>query len=111
MSRRLDGDPMTATCPDCSAVAVGNSLEHDATCPVGIDADANTAADALFFEQHPATREYWRPVTLAEIVELRTIGIFPDVPGHGVGQVLVRQLAPGLRSRDFGRVVYVLDET
>lgn len=99
-----------AVCPDCSAVVVDQKLTHDETCPIGRAIGAITDADRDWFEEHPAATEYRRPVTLAEIIEQRTAGVWPDVRGRVVGRVLVTQIAPGLRMRTFDGVVVILLE-
>jgi hypothetical protein len=98
-----------AECPDCTATEVDNYLEHDQTCPLGVDIDATCDADRRFFEEHPNTTTFYRPVMASEVADLRRVGVIPDVPGQTVGKVLVTSVAPGLRTRWFGDVMYILD--
>jgi len=97
-----------AVCPDCSAVMVDKHLTHDETCPIGLAIEAICDADRDWFEAHPAATEYRRLVALAEVIEQRTAGVWPDVQGW----VVVSQIVPGLRMRTFdGAVVVLLEAT
>jgi hypothetical protein len=90
-------------CPDCTAVEKSNHLLHEATCPLGLAMDRVSAADAEWFERHPSTNEYRRPIDAAEAEEMRLGGLLPA--GCEVrGRILVRQLAPGVRTRSFDEV-------
>jgi hypothetical protein len=96
-------------CPDCTGTEVEQHLKHDQTCPLGLDIDAITDADRRFFEEHPGTTKFYRPVMASEITEQRMFGQLPDVPGQAVGKVLVTSIGPGVRARCFDDVVYVID--
>jgi hypothetical protein len=92
------------TCPDCAAVAKFNHLLHEATCPLGLAVDKVSAADAEWFERHPNTNQYRRPITPAEAEELRLNGLMP-AECEIQGRILVRQLTPGVRTRSFDKVI------
>jgi hypothetical protein len=98
-----------ATCPDCTGAVTDGRLTHDLTCPLGLDLDRACQADARFFTAHPFTKAFWRKIELHEIEELRHAGICPDAPGQAVGRVLVTNIAPGVRTRWFGEVLFILD--
>jgi hypothetical protein len=101
---------MSATqCPDCTATEVNKHLQHDQTCPLGLDIDAVCDADRRFFEEHPGTTHFYRPVMASEISEQRVWGLLLDMPGRAVGKVLVTSISPGVRTRCFDDVVYVID--
>lgn len=76
------------------------SLEHLATCPLGRATDAVAEADRVWFEGHPGTTEYRRPVAPGERAEMRLALGLPD--GAAVaGTTRVVLLADGLRVRYF----------
>ena len=102
------GLPLTAICPDCAFTE--RDTEHDDTCPAALALDAVTDADRVFFEEHPAATEYRRPIQPAEVTERRAWGLLPDCPGRAVGRVLVTQIEPGLRTRNFDSLLYLLIE-
>ena len=90
--------------PDCGRTEVDRHLKHDATCPLGRALDDQSAADRQWFETHPSRRQRRRPITPAEIAELRWHGWLPD-GGRVAGDVVVTQLRPGVRARSYGEVV------
>lgn len=92
------------TCPDCTAVPTGQTMRHDETCPMGRDSDAQLADDAAWFEAHPEASERHRPVWLSEVWTLRAA--LPPLPEgtEFAGEVIVRQVAPGVRFKDFNGV-------
>ena len=92
------------TCPDCGRVA-----SHDATCPIAVDIDRTSAADRGFSEDHPGATVYHRAVTPSEVHTLRSAGLIPDVPGQVRGRVRVTNVGPGMRTRNYGDVWYLLD--
>lgn len=100
---------MTATCPDCTATEVDNYLQHDQTCPLGLDLDRTSDADRRFFEDHPGARNYWREIRPSEVAGLRQAGVIPNVPGKAVGRVRVTNIADGIRVRGFEKILYQLD--
>jgi hypothetical protein len=102
---------MTAACPDCTATEVDHHLQHDQTCPLGLDIDAICDADRRFFEDHPGTDVFYRPIMLSEVDGLRQAGIIPPgIPGKAVGRVRVTSVSPGIRVRSFENVLYLLDK-
>lgn len=69
-------------------------MTHAGTCPMSRAMDAVMDDDAEWFRQHPRATFRTRPVTWAEAAEIEmSWGWRPT------GDVIVRQLAPGLRSR------------
>jgi hypothetical protein len=93
--------PPRLACPDCSGVAEGQRLTHDDTCPIGRGIDQVCADDREWFERHPLAEERWRPITPAEIVELRAMGaVAPDVDPTR-WRVHITWLADGVRGRRF----------
>lgn len=98
------------TCPDCGARLAGQNLTHERTCPLGLAIDERSAADRAWFAAHPFATEYRRALHWSERAELVLWGLFPDVDGETVGRVLVRQLAPGVRTRTYSDVVVLLGE-
>jgi len=60
-------------------------------------------ADAEWFKQNPDASEYTRPITAAELNMLRLAG--EPAQTH----VLVTQLAPGVRSRQFVTLITASD--
>lgn len=80
---------------------------HDNSCIVMLGIDEITARDKQFFEDHPEVDGYYRPITLAEGAQLRAAKSMPT-EGTWVGKVYVRQIRPGTRTRDFGKVRYIV---
>ena len=73
---------------------VGRLMTHAGTCPISVGTDRALDDDAEWFRQHPGATFRTRPVTWAEAAEIEiTWGWRPT------GNVIVRQLAPGLRTR------------
>ena len=82
-------------------MADGRRLTHDETCPIGRGIDQVCADDRERFERHPLAEQRWRPITPAEIVELRAMGaVAPDVDPTR-WQVHITWLADGVRGRRF----------
>jgi hypothetical protein len=90
-------------CPDCSATIVDNQLVHDSTCPLGISIDQRMAADRRWFEEHPRAKRRTRPITRVEVDELKAAGEIPE-GWDASGPVMVTQLAPGVRTRNFSGI-------
>jgi hypothetical protein len=97
-------------CPDCCAdVDERNPLRHEPTCPLALAMDADSAADAVWFAAHPFATEYRRPPTLTESAQLLLMmGIERPEGAEVRGRVLVRRLAPYIRTRDYSRIYLVL---
>jgi hypothetical protein len=90
-------------CPDCSATIVDNRLVHDSTCPLGTATDQRMAADRRWFEDHPRAQRFTRPITGVEVDELKAAGEIPE-GWDASGTVVVTQLAPGVRTRNFSDI-------
>ena len=87
---------VVATCPDCGAQRTRGGFVHAHACPVAVGVDRATDGDRRWFERHPRATERVRPVTWAEAAEMEmSLGWRP------VGNVHVRQLRPGVRTRHF----------
>lgn len=73
-------------------------MHHADTCPLVFALDKVTADDAAWFERHPRRTVRIRPVTPAEQADAiyQTGGTL-----RAVGDVTVRQIAPGYRLRSF----------
>lgn len=89
-------------CPDCASVAVpgakgGSTLKHEGTCPLYGGLEKVCDGDRKFFESHPSTDEYYRPISRAEIIDFEYM-LGSRVP-EGVYRVRVKQIAPGIRTR------------
>lgn len=97
------------TCPDCTATEVDNHLQHDPTCPLGLDLDRTSDADRRFFADHPGARNYWREIRPSEVADLRRTGVIPNAPGKVAGRVRVTNIADGVRVRGFENVLYLPD--
>lgn len=97
-------------CPDCPAVFDDrNHLQHAETCPIAVAAERVCGEDREWFAQHPGALRRQRPITPAEVEELRAVGALPDVPGEAVGNVTVTATAvAGCRIRTFDDVIYIL---
>lgn len=97
-------------CPDCGAswsAGRGGSLDHADGCPIASGYAAAADDDAAWFDAHPEATVRRRPPTWPEVqtVLLMSGRTLPDMP-NGVsyapgGEVVVTQLAPGARRRDF----------
>lgn len=68
-----------------------------------------SAIDKAWFEAHPHADEYRRAPTSYELTEFRMTGVLPNMPGTIAGRVLVTQIKPGLRTRRFDEIYFVLD--
>ena len=97
--RRLPVSRHLRPCPDCNAQFVDRKLTHEDTCPLGAGIDDTCAADARYFLDHPGTQSYRRPMTHAERLEHGHM----HVHYQDSAEVLVTELAPGVRTRRFGR--------
>lgn len=95
------------SCPDCSARAGDSGLVHDDGCPVGRDCDRQLFDDGQFFRAHPEATERRRPPFYSEVVMLRSIGAMPPL-GEVAGEVVVYQLADGVRMKELGELVVLL---
>lgn len=88
--------PPNLQCPDCGAIAVGSRMTHVETCPLDRGVNRVLDDDREWFEAHPGASVRVRPVTPAEVADLLAAGA--DRP---TGDVIVLNLAPGLRMRRF----------
>jgi len=99
-----------SSCKDCTAVAgETRTLEHDPTCPLGQDLDAVSASDRQWFEDHPGASLRRRPPAWCErdmIAAACGVALPAGVTWHG--QVVVRQIGPGVRIRSYGDVYVML---
>lgn len=68
------------------------------------DADEMSRVDRQWFTAHPGARSYRRPLAKCEAAAL--LEVLPALPpGFDLGgDVMVRQLAPGVRSRDYTEI-------
>ncbi len=89
-------------CPDCTAVYAprNQSRGHDESCWISRGVEEICDADRDWFERHPFATERRRPITRAEVAEMRGGG-FPFDSAPDRWRVLVTQLAPGARTRHF----------
>lgn len=97
--------PAVSPCPDCGAAVDGNVLSHVESCPLAANVDATMLDDASWFAAHPGATMRRRPLAWAERDLMREV--WPTEVPEGSqwrGQVVVRQLMPGLRARDFGEI-------
>lgn len=81
-------------CPDCGAV--GPEWRHDPTCPLHQQLERVTADDREWFAAQPHLSARTRRLDPAERALLQAAG-YRD----GGDWVTIRQLAPGVRVRDF----------
>ncbi|MGI5325526.1 hypothetical protein [Actinomadura nitritigenes] len=90
-------------CPDCTARgdSATLTLTHDDGCPVGRGQDETSAGDREFFETHPNAPHMVRPLGWAEGIALKTLGAVPPHTDLTGWRVMVRQLAPGVRTRRY----------
>lgn len=95
------------TCPDCNAVATDYHLTHERSCPLGLAIDERQVADRRWFEAHPYATEYRRAPHWSEIAELKMAGWLPGLDCETTGRVLVSQLAPGVRVRNYHDVLFL----
>lgn len=102
-----------AGCGHCTAVADDTRrLLHDDTCPVGRDLDDSSADDRAWFEAHPGQSVRHRPPFWSETLTLAAV-LGVDLPPGATwhGHVTVRQVAPGVRARNYDGVYAVLPTT
>jgi hypothetical protein len=101
--------PVTTTCPDCAATAVGGHVNHPLSCPLGIVNDARVAMPTPNGSGRTRGRgEYRRAPHWSEIAELVMWGAcFPMSIGDVVGYVVVHQLALGMRTRCYDEVAII----
>lgn len=109
------------TCPDCAAhweapehqrrPGAGGGLEHAPTCPIGKGYAEAGDDDRQWFADHPGETQRVRLPTMAELQSMMLVtgqGL-PDAPNGAVyepgGEVIVTEVAPGLRRRDFKNAV------
>lgn len=109
----LTDDVVAATLPSCAdcgaAYDVNRHLMHTATCPLGRDLDAMSDNDRDWFAEHPGATFRRRPVQWCERDYLAMnlpVELPPGATWHG--EVLVTQLAPGVRWRSYGDVFVIL---
>lgn len=88
-------------CADCTATAVDGDLTHDDTCPIGRALDEMSADDRAFFADRPHAPHRVRPIRWVEVQQLRAADLIPAGADLSGWRVLVRQPAPGVRTRRF----------
>lgn len=101
----------TSPCVDCGVGFEGKerTLVHELTCPLGLAVDEVSAADRDWFAAHPHARERWRPLHWSERDTIRRSTPVELPTGvEMVGRVRVTQLAPGIRVRNYDRIITVL---
>ncbi len=100
------------SCRDCTAVAgATGTLEHDPTCPLGQNLDAVSADDRRWFEDHPGASLRRRPPAWSERDMIASAcGVALPAGASWHGDVVVRQLAPGVRIRSYGDVYALLPQ-
>lgn len=94
---------MKPRCPDCSA-SLESPAWHEPTCPLALAVERVVADDAAWFAAHPREDSRIRRVTFAERLEMRAMMEFDPPPA-----LVVKQMAPGVRTRFFGRGFQVID--
>lgn len=99
-------EAIPSLCPDCGQRCVDLKLVHLDTCPIGRSIEESQRADREFFAAHPNAREYRRPLAACDIDGLRRAWLLPE--GYRmVGLVLVIQIGPGVRGRDYAGILAV----
>lgn len=90
-------------CGHCTAVGDENNYAvHDKTCPHGKAIEKITASDAAWFESNPGKTFYIRPVVQVEMVDvMNSLGVENPESVTYHGDVFVRQIKPGVRTRQF----------
>lgn len=96
------------TCPDCNRTVIDGELHHDDTCPLGLGYDEIQDDDRAWFERYRMFSTRCRPPHWTEVAELRAIGALPPVGFIG-GEVVVTRLAPGVRTKSFGKLFCVIE--
>lgn len=122
----LPVDPRLTTivCPDCGAnweapenqrrPGAGGALNHAESCPIARGYRETGDNDREWFDSNPEATQRIRPPTMAELqsIMLATGQALPDAPNGAVyepgGQVIVTQVAPGLRERNFKDAVLLM---
>lgn len=110
-----------SACPDCGAATSESvvdfgeftkpttGIDHAETCPIGRGITEICADDRVWFEEHPGETERHREPHWAEGAELKLTGNAPDIAGEWAGEVVVKQLAPGVRTRSFDQMFLMVD--
>lgn len=97
-------------CPDCGEGFDANRpMTHAQTCPLAAAEDECQTRDRDFFDQHPAAREFRRPVDVSELLMLRALAGAPT-DWMAVGRTRVVRLSGSARVRDFSGVEFVPGE-
>jgi hypothetical protein len=86
------------------------TLEHDATCPLGQDLDAVSADDWRWFEDHPRASLRRRPPAWCERDMIAACGVALPAGHTWHGEVVVRQIGPGVRVRSYGDLYVMLPQ-
>ena len=112
LSRIKPVDLLPISCADCIPDVESHTITHADTCPVSIDIERSTAADARWFEDHPGAPHYYRLATWGEGAQLMLIDeklrSVPDRVRLTIGgRVRVEQHEPGVRVRSFNDVYFV----
>lgn len=88
-------------CPDCSAATTGQHLRHDETCPQSRALDELRAADRRWFHARPYATFRFRPISQAEVVELRTAQLVDPGADLAGWRVRVLRIADDARLKRF----------
>ena len=112
MSNSTHTQPLgLARCGHCTAVAgEDRHLIHDKSCPVSANIDAQLKDDAAWFLLHPGCRTRRRPIWWCEQIEMRALAGLDELPPGTTwhGDVVVTELAPGVRAKHFGGVCFFI---
>lgn len=100
-------------CLDCVPDVDGLSVVHAALCPVALCIDDITAADRVWFDEHPFADYYLRPVTWGEGANLivRDPRMMELSKSHHLavqGRVRVERLRDDIRIRKFDEVWFLV---
>ena len=97
-------------CPDCNATLdIKRHLQHEKTCPLAVGIDEICAEDAAWFRRHSTRSTRKRPVSKAEGSELLMTAPTPGLL-EVAGDVIVTQVKPGVRIRNFSEVYFIVRE-
>lgn len=100
-------------CLDCESDIDGLHIAHAALCPVAMCIDDVTAADRVWFEEHPFTDFYLRPVTWGEgadliVLDPNMVELSKSVHLAVQGRVRVERLRDDARIRKFDEVWFLV---
>lgn len=99
-------------CLECEPSVDGLTVEHAALCPVMISIESATRADRVWFEEHPYSDHYYRPITWGEAADLATtseIGqkLSATQRFSVVGKVRVERMTDDARIRKFDGIYFM----